>query len=408
MIVFPLLIFSAILFLPSSFVFAQEIYAPLSLSLTVYSDGVVSVSYVLNVNTSAPNLNFTLFGYNIEELIVVDENDTPLDYTLDGSIINVDSLGASEVVVDYNTPDLTSKTGLIWTLAIDAPMTFTITFPPETTIVEVSQAPVEIRGEDQRPILVMPLGPQNVSYVIGAVGTKGQAMESIDRTEKVISEMKARGIILTDAEEKLAGAKNALEAGNYTGAEILANQALSLAYSTEQKAESASSAIKEAKSAIEEARTEGRTSGLDEAETLLQQAQDAYDLGNYVKARDLAEQAKVRAQGAGTPLPLLPVALGVGIIVAVSLGVLLSRKRRKDVFDIEGILENHPWLRPEQRSVLLLLAEKGGGAFEAEIRNVLDLPKSTTWRIIRRLEEEDIVDVQQIRGQNYVKLKKMR
>lgn len=408
MTVLPLLIFFVISSLPSSSVFAQEIYAPTTLNLTVYSDGVVHVSYVLNVNTSFPNVNFTLFGYNFEDLIVVDENDTFLDYTLDGPIINVDSLGASEVEVEYNTQDLTNKTGLIWTLAIDAPMAFTITFPLETTIVEVSQAPVEIRSEDQRPVLVMPPGPQNVSYVIGAVGPKGQASEAIDKAENVIAEMKAKGIILTEAEEELAEAKNAFEAGNYTGAEILANQAASLAYSTEQKAKSASSAIKEAQSAIEEARMEGRTDGLGEAETLLQQADDAYNQGKYVKAQDFSDQAKIKAQEAKTPFPILPVALGVGLVIATLLGILLLRKRRENRIDVKEILKNHPWLRPEQRSIILLLAEKRGGVFEAEIRNVLDLPKSTTWRIIRRLEEEDIVEVQRIRGQNYVVLKKRR
>ncbi len=82
------------------------------------------------------------------------------------------------------------------------------------------------------------------------------AVSAINNAEQTILDMKAGGIILTDAEGMLTEAKNTFEAGDYIGTEILADQAVSLAYSTEQMAETASSAIQEAQTAMEEAGVE--------------------------------------------------------------------------------------------------------------------------------------------------------
>ena len=84
------------------------------------------------------------------------------------------------------------------------------------------------------------------------------------------------------------------------------------------------------------------------------------------------------------------------------------KKGRVEKIDVKEIFQRHPWLRPDQRSVILFLAEKRRGAFEAEIRTALDIPKSTMWRIVKGLEEEGVVEVQQLRRQNYIKLRKLK
>jgi uncharacterized membrane protein len=69
------------------------------------------------------------------------------------------------------------------------------------------------------------------------------------------------------------------------------------------------------------------------------------------------------------------------------------------------ILEERPHLRPEDQQVLKFLAEKEGAAFESEIRTKFQLPKTTIWRLVKRLEREELVEIRKAGGQNLIKLK---
>lgn len=69
------------------------------------------------------------------------------------------------------------------------------------------------------------------------------------------------------------------------------------------------------------------------------------------------------------------------------------------------VLEERPHLRPEDQQVLRFLAEKEGAAFESEIRTKFQLPKTTIWRLVKRLEREELVEIRKAGGQNLIKLK---
>lgn len=69
------------------------------------------------------------------------------------------------------------------------------------------------------------------------------------------------------------------------------------------------------------------------------------------------------------------------------------------------ILEERAHLRPEDQQVLRYLAEKEGAAFESEIRTKFQLPKTTIWRLVKRLEREELVEIRKAGGQNLIKLK---
>jgi uncharacterized membrane protein len=68
------------------------------------------------------------------------------------------------------------------------------------------------------------------------------------------------------------------------------------------------------------------------------------------------------------------------------------------------IVEEKPHLRPEDQDVLRYLAEKEGAAFESEIRTKFQLPKTTIWRLVKRLEREELVEIRKAGGQNLIKL----
>jgi uncharacterized membrane protein len=74
---------------------------------------------------------------------------------------------------------------------------------------------------------------------------------------------------------------------------------------------------------------------------------------------------------------------------------------------VEEVLTEYPWLRDDQKEVLRFLANRKDGIFEAESRTAFNLPKSSMWRPIKKVEEESL-SVQALRRQNYIELKKRK
>ena len=74
--------------------------------------------------------------------------------------------------------------------------------------------------------------------------------------------------------------------------------------------------------------------------------------------------------------------------------------------DVDKLLEKEKHLRPEEVQVISFLAEKHGTAFEAELYEKLNLPRTTTWRLLKRLEKMEIVDIHKSRRQNIVSIRK--
>jgi len=111
----------------------------------------------------------------------------------------------------------------------------------------------------------------------------------------------------------------------------------------------------------------------------------------------------------GAPLTTIPIEYLIAIIVAVTaavLSVLLIVRRRRGP-NTEKILKANPQLKKEDKEVIEFLAEKGGKAFEAEIRERFpDVPRTSLWRLVRRLERLEIVEVKRIGLENQVELKK--
>ena len=69
------------------------------------------------------------------------------------------------------------------------------------------------------------------------------------------------------------------------------------------------------------------------------------------------------------------------------------------------VIEERPHLRPEDQDVLKFLVEREGAAFESEIRTKFQLPKTTIWRLVKRLEREELVEIRKAGGQNLIKFK---
>jgi uncharacterized membrane protein len=72
---------------------------------------------------------------------------------------------------------------------------------------------------------------------------------------------------------------------------------------------------------------------------------------------------------------------------------------------VADYIEQKGNLKPDEKEILFYIADKEGAAFEGEIRNKFILPKTSLWRLIKRLEREDMIEITKLGGQNLIKLK---
>jgi uncharacterized membrane protein len=107
----------------------------------------------------------------------------------------------------------------------------------------------------------------------------------------------------------------------------------------------------------------------------------------------------------GPTIPIDYLIAAIVAVVAVIISVILIIRRRK-ASNVKKTVKAHPQLKKEDKEVIEFLAEKGGQAFEAEIRERFpDMPRTSLWRLVRRLERLEIVEVKKIGLENQVKLK---
>ena len=116
------------------------------------------------------------------------------------------------------------------------------------------------------------------------------AKNVIENVTNLINNMKLEGFIPVEAENLLLKSKKAFNAGNYTDAKLLAEEARKKAEEISKIATSAENAIKDLKFTLEDEKTKGFYSP--KAESMLSRAEEAFKMGNYKEAKSLAENAK--------------------------------------------------------------------------------------------------------------------
>lgn len=398
----------ALLLVPA--VQAQD-YASKSLSLLVYNDGVVQVDYEAETDPSLVRIEVELPGFPYESLLVVDQDGLPLDASVTDEGVSVDTLGSTGVVVTYLTSSLTSKTGAIWTVNVTSTITTSITLPQGSTIINLSEVPVEIGTNEDRPYVSMLPGDIFVSYITSVFDARGKAEEAIADAERHIQEIMDGGIIVSEALDLLQQATEAFDLADYPTAIQLATQAKDAADEATADASQAHDLMESASLAVSEAESEGRTKGVDSAEQLLAQANTAYETGDYESAYDYAYQSQITALNAVKPQSLTSYMLAAAVLVfGAALYVRLFKKPGKPPepklmeVDLDAIFRDHPTLRMDDRAVIRFIAESGGELFSNEIRERFDIPRTSAWRMQRRLEGLDIIEERKVGGQSLVSI----
>src|SRR6185503_7826312 len=454
-------------------------YTSESLFIALFSNGDALIEYDVHLEDPlAEETKIKLFAQSsITNLIVVDYEDNVIDFDL-GSTPNeivLKTPAVSNARISYSTQDLVDKTQGRWSFSLNSSsISVAVKMPPDSVLIDPGENFPAIRLVGDQQLLTFKPGDIRFVYVIGVLGTEEQANIVIRLAETTIGETseKYSGIVLTNAKDLLQRAMEARDDEKFSDAESLAGQANDAAEATGRDYEAAQSAIASAEEQVRQATSEGRDTTT--AGGLLQTARAEFASGNYVTAKDSAEDA-VTAIGARPEAPQMPLFVIIAAVVAAGGGVgamlfLRSRKPaatvpRKAVgqnppanmvtendakggpmasttdavkeipytpppiergFDqpldlpatlpdsqtdksvlsriVGKIVEEKPHLRPEDQDVLRYLAEKEGAAFESEIRTRFQLPKTTIWRLVKRLEREELVEIRKAGGQNLIKL----
>ncbi|MCW4049882.1 MAG: hypothetical protein NWE89_09120 [Candidatus Bathyarchaeota archaeon] len=401
-------------------VHAQDEVTPLQLEITLYSDGRANVFYLTEVDPTKVRVNVSLFGDHISSLVIRDEDGVPLGSTETATGIRVDTIGASELSIRYITSSLTMKAGPIWTLNVTTPIESKITLPAGATIIDISDIPSGLGITDGKQYVELQPGELSVYYIIGLPTISEEAQDVIDEAGTYVARKEAEGYILSDAQSLLTEAQSLFSEERYIEAKISAEQAISTTQSIIVHADKAEDELSRAENAVDLARENGRTDGLSIVEASLSTAQRFYDEGNYIEAETLARQVFLDAQVLKAPSSV-GFYLGVLILVAgagVAAFYLWKKSQieeppvpkpqqeesRTTEIDLDKIFWEHEDLRLEDKEVIKFLAESNGEAFATEIRNRFEIPRSSAWRLIRRLVNAGIMEEKKIGNQSLVRI----
>lgn len=128
------------------------------------------------------------------------------------------------------------------------------------------------------------------------------------------------------------------------------------------------------------------------------------------------EQTSEQTTDAQIPWQLIGIiAIPMLLIPALAAALLVLKRKKPEaqetattetVVDKKKLLAREKDLRPDEVKVVHFLAEKNGEAFEAELYDKLELPRTTTWRLLKRLEKMEIVEIRKSRRQNIISIKK--
>ena len=136
-----------------------------STDLQIYRDGLVRVTQTLIVNETLPAVTLPLLNSSVDNFVVLDENQTVLDYEIGGINLTVFTLGAENVSLQYDTHSLTKKDFEVWTFLIDAPYNLTVRLPEDSTVVYLNEIPTSIETEGNKITLSLFPNQWEISYV---------------------------------------------------------------------------------------------------------------------------------------------------------------------------------------------------------------------------------------------------
>ena len=364
-----------------------------STTLQIYRDGLVRVTQTLVVNETVPVVGLPLFASSADNFIVLDENQTVLDYKIDGFNLTVFTLGTKSVLLQYDTHSLTKKDFDVWSLIVDAPCNITALLPEGSTVIYLSEMPTSIDNEGNKIALSLFPSQWEISYIFPIVSPE----------EFQVSDLKVTPLDIGVGEEVTVSVK-ITNVGGQTGSytlDLMINQNIENTKTvTLNKGELIISEFKFTK------QTPG-TYNIDLA-SLVSEFTVREATSNDVPSNDTPNDEPSNDTPNGEQSKLIPIEyFGIVAVAVVAFLLTMFILVRRRGYDVEKIFKEHPQLMQEEKDVILFLTENDGKAFVSQIREKLpDIPRTSLWRLVKRLEKLELINVKKIGFENQVELKK--
>ncbi|WNZ29469.1 MAG: hypothetical protein IAX21_00950 [Candidatus Bathyarchaeota archaeon] len=348
-----------------------------STDLQVYRDGLVRVTQTLTVNETLPVISFPLLGaYSVDNFIVLDENNTFLDYEIGASNLTVFTLGTTRVSVQYDTHSLTSKNAEVWTLLVNTPYNVTVFLPEDSTIVYLNGVPDSINTNGNTISMSLFASQWEISYTFPLNPPANFLVSNLKVTPVEIKPNEEVTVSVTVT--NIGG-----QTGSYT-VPFIVNQVTEETKSvTLAKGDSTSVEFKVTKQTL---------------------GTYSINVDGLVQTFTVTETPTIPVEPSDSFPPEYLVA--VAVVAAVIITLLFFVMKRKGPC-AENIFKNYPQLNPEEKDVIQFLSDNDGKAFESQVREKFpNIPRTSLWRLIKRLERLEIVNVKKIGLENQVELKK--
>ena len=165
-----------------------------SLEVRVYSDGSAYITQTIKVDSSSSSVQVPLLTSVLSDVVVRDQNGSPLSYTPSGSNMTVYTLGATYVSIRYGTPSLTNKTGTVWTLQFTTKFNATVILPQFSTLSYSSGTPYSVQQVNQSPVVAIGPGTWKFGYGVAignisttSTGTGPGVVPGLDQTQLVLA-----------------------------------------------------------------------------------------------------------------------------------------------------------------------------------------------------------------------------
>jgi uncharacterized membrane protein len=392
-------------------------YTVAILTLDVFQDGSSSVELIIEPDISLASVNVTLPGEDYLDLLVTDRDGIILDWSTIHGGVEIASLGSDQITVSYSTHSLTNKTGSTWSVTLNAPANPIITLPTGAVLVGLSPSPIDISVINNRAIITMPSGLSRITYLLGTTGTREHALVLLSEAEKAINEAKIQGLVVEEAELALAQARSSFEDGLYSLSEQQSAHASKLVQDTIALAGEAETVIQEANTLLQDKQGSIKQETIEAASGLIDYAEQSYRAGDYSSALSEAQQAYTLLADAESIQTGDQTLLIVGATLALLLAggyayqritgkaELQTKPDEPEVsVNLETVFIDRPHLRTDDKAVLRFI-QRNGGAFITEVRDHFKIPKSSAWRMARRLEDEGLIRVSKVGRETYLQLK---
>jgi len=377
----------------------EEGFAIESAEATLYRDGYAHISLRIHVNETLPEVTVPLLSNVTANLLVLDMNNSLLDYEIEGRNITIFTLGETEVFLECDTPQLLSYDSGVWTFKADLEHNWTIHLPEGAEVIYISDVPDAIDARDGEVVLSLPPEAWEISYVIPPVLPASFEVVNfqVDKTSVNVGDR----VFVTVQVRNVGDLEGSYTVQLKANGTVVDAKTVTLGGGEEAtvtfqiQPSKAGSLILEVDGYTATLKVEGR------AEEPRPETGEAQPETGETRPETQETQPETGEVPAGFPLEYA-VALAAAAAGLTVLVIVLRRKRKANV---EKILKD-AYLREEEKEVLTFLAERGGRAFESEIRKRFpDMPRTSLWRLIRRLEKNEIVIIRKVGSANLVELK---